>query len=404
MLLGAVIVFGLYMAVQAVDFSVYCSAAKQLLGHDYDLYRQGGLAFRYAPVIAFAFIPFSFLPLAAAAFLWYLLKIAALIAIAGMVMKLMNLEDKHFWKILVFSLLITGGYIVEEIHTGNIHFLVLFLIVLALFQVERGKIVFPSFLMAVAICIKVTPFLFLLYFALARRWKICLFCFLWLAVLILAPGFFIGWEKNLDLAKNWMDTAVARAEEPVNHSLNGVLFKYLTEKKMEPETEKYPRVNLLNLRVGIVKWIWLLTSALILFLLYKALLRKCGEKECVALKYALLTVSLLLLSPHDSRIYFSTLFFPCAVLVAFLYKYSGSEFRAFLLSVLGLSFILNTLLPALMPGRRASLVYETLSPYFFSALFIWIALWLVLCYSNPIYSRGFAMRRNRGADPPRRDE
>ena len=366
------------MAVQAVDFTVYCSAAKQILGHDYNLYRQGGLAFRYAPAIAFAFIPFSFLPPPVAAFLWYLLKIAALLAIAGMVMKLMNLEGKRYWQVLGFSLLITGGYIAEEIQTGNIHFLVLFLVVLALFHVERGRTVFPSFLMAVAICAKVTPLLFLFYFALTRRWKLCLSCCLWLAVLILAPGFFIGWQKNLDLSRNWVETAVARAEEPVNHSLNGVLFKYLTEKKVEPETAKYPRVNLLDLRAGIVKGIWLLASALLLFLLYKALLRKCREKECAALKYALLTVSLLLLSPHDSRIYFSTLFFPCAVLVAFLYKYAESRFRPFLLSALGLSFILNSLLPALMPGRKASLVYETLSPYFFSALFIWIALCVMI--------------------------
>jgi len=375
-----VLVLGVYCASRAVDFYLYCSAAKQLLGQDYDLYRHPpvGVAYRYAPIIAFAFIPFSFLPPTAGAFLWYLIKIAALVAIASMALKLLNVDNKHLGKALGFSFLITGGYIVEEFRTGNIHFLVLFLIVLALFSIERGKTVFPSFLTAAAICVKLTPLLFIPYFAIIKRWKLCLFCFLWLAALVLSPSFFIGCSKNLHLARNWMETAIARADEPVNHSLKGVLFKYLKEKPADPETEKYPRVNLLNLRTGIINGIWIVVSLLLLLLLGKALLRKCQEKECPVFKYALVVVSLLLLSPHNSRVYFSTLFFPCAVLVALMVKYPESKYRTLVLFVLGISFALNTFLPALMPGRRASLAYETLSPYFFSALFVWIAIYVLI--------------------------
>jgi len=375
----AVLAFGVYSAVRAVDFYLYCSTAKQLLGQDYDLYRHApvGVAYRYAPIVAFAFIPISFLPLPAGAFLWYLIKIAALIAIVRMALKLLNLDNKHLGKALGFSFLITGGYIVEEFRTGNIHFLVLFLIVLSLFSLERGKTVLPSFLMAAAICVKLTPLLFIPYFAIIKRWKLCLFCCLWLAVLILSPSLFIGWSKNLHLTRNWMETAIARADEPVNHSLKGVLFKYLKQKPADPETEKYPRVNPLNLRTGIINGIWILVSLLLLLLLGKALLRKCKNKEGPVFKYALVVVSLLLLSPHDSRVYFSTLFFPCAVLVALAVKYPESRHRTLVLSVLGISFVLNTLLPALMPGRRASLAYETLSPYFFSALFVWLAFYVL---------------------------
>jgi hypothetical protein len=387
----AVLALGAYCAARAVDFYLYCSAARQLLGQDYDLYRHPpvGVAYRYAPIVAFAFIPFSFLPLTAGAFLWYLIKIAALIAIVGMALKLMNLDNEHLSKTVGFSFLITGGYIVEEFRTGNIHFLVLFLIVLALFSMERGQTVFPSLLMAAAICAKLTPLLFIPYFAIIKRWKLCLFSFLWLAVFILSPGFFIGWSKNLQLARNWMETAIARTEEPVNHSLKGVLFKYLKEKPADPETEKYPRVNLLNLRTGIINGIWIVVSFLLLLLLGKALLRKCQEKECPVFKYALVVTSLLLLSPHNSRVYFSTLFFPCAVLVALMIKYPESRYRPLGLSVLGISFVVNTLLPALMPGRRASLAYETLSPYFFSALLVWIAFYvLTLRSEKTVQGRG----------------
>jgi hypothetical protein len=366
LLLLAVLALGMAFAPRSADYFVYASTAKRVLDHDYDLYRQGGLAFRYAPVVAFAFVPWSFLPRTAGAFLWYLLKIAALLAIVRMTMLLMDLEKRTFWKILAITSLATAGFLFEEFHTGNIHFLVLFLIVLALFYAERGRSVLPSFLLAAVICIKLTPLLFVAYFAIARRWKICLLCFLWLAVLVLAPSFFVGWPKNLELTKHWAETALARTEEPVNHSLRGVLFKYLSDKPNVAETEKYPSVNLFNLRPDILNGLWILTSIALLLVLGSILLRKCPDRECAVLKYALLTVSLLLLSPHDSRIYFSTLFFPCAVLAGMSFKLPLSKHRNLAIAVLGISFALNTLFPALLPGKKISLAYETLSPYFYT--------------------------------------
>jgi hypothetical protein len=374
LILIGILGFGVYFRGQAGDFFVYGTAAKRILAGDYDLYRQGGLAFRYAPVIAMAFIPMSYLPSRVAVFLWYLLKIAALIAIVRMAASLMGLDKKLFGKVLGITLLAAGGYLIEEFRTGNIHFLVLFLIVLAFFQADRGRTVFPAFLLAIAICVKVTPFFLLFYFVLLKRWKLCLLCCLWLAVLILGPGFFAGWERNMETARHWVDSALARAEEPVNHSLKGVLLKYMSEKKIEAETEKYPRVNVLNLRPRMIQGLWLLMEAALFLFLIRALLQKGAGKDGTALTYALLIASLLIFSPHNSRIYFSALAFPCGILAAYGLKLPKNRDRTIILAVLGASFALNTLLPGLMPGRKAALLYETMSPYFFSALLVWIAL------------------------------
>ena len=374
LILTGILGFGVYFCAQAGDFFVYCTAAKRILAGDYDLYRQGGLAFRYAPVIAMAFIPMSYLPSGVAVFLWYLLKIAALIAIVRMATSLMGLDKKLFGKVLGITLLAAGGYLIEEFRTGNIHFLVLFLIVLAFFQADRGRTVFPAFLLALAICVKVTPFFLLFYFVLLKRWKLCLLCGLWLVVLILGPGFFAGWERNMETARHWVDSALARAEEPVNHSLKGVLLKYMSEKKIEAETEKYPRVNVLNLPPRMIQGLWLLMEAALFIFLIRALLQKNAGREGTALTYALLIASLLIFSPHNSRIYFSALAFPCGVLAAYGLKRPKNRDRTIILAVLGASFALNTLLPGLMPGRKAALLYETMSPYFFSALLVWIAL------------------------------
>lgn len=376
--LAGILAFGAYISVQEPDFLVYYSAAKQLLGHEYDLYRQGGLAFRYAPAVAFAFVPFSLLPPQIAAFLWYLLKIAALVAIVRMTTKLMALKDPPFWKILGLSFFVTGGYIVEELRMGNIHILVLFFIVLAFYYAKRGAAIAPSFLLAAAICVKLTPVLVLAYFALIRRWKLCLFCILWLIVLVLSPALYLGWEENISLVKTWVTTAVSRGEDPINHSLRGVLFKYLGENPVTAETEKYPAVNLVSWPPRLINGIWILASLAFLVLLVKALIRTSPDETGTALQYALLTTSLLILSPHNTRLYFSALFFPSAVLAAFVYHPSGRPYRTFLFTTLGLSFVLNTFLPTVMPGRQASLVYETLSPYFFSALLVWVALFVLI--------------------------
>lgn len=378
LLLGAILAFGVITSPRAGDFFVYYSAGKQLLQHDFDLYGREGLAYRYAPAIAFAFIPFSFLPMPAAAFLWFLLKVAALGVIIRTAIQSLNLGADSFWKVLGISFLAAGGYVVEEWRTGNIHFLVLFLMVLAFFHLESGKNLSSALFVAAAGCAKITPFFLLLYFALLKRWKTCLLGLGWTALLVLGPSLYLGWEKNIDLTRDWLHSAIARGSEPVNHSLRGVLFKYLHEGEATPETEKYPRVNLFNLRSETIVATWVLLCLLLVVFLIKAILSDYGGPPGRLLKYALMITSLLLLSPHDSRIYFSTLVFPCAVLTALIWRCPERKPRVLSTAALGISCLLSALLPALMPGRRASLTYETLSPYFFGALLVWIALYSLI--------------------------
>src|SRR5689334_17044892 len=70
----AILVFGVYCATHAVDVPVYHRAARLVLNGDYELYPAGIYsnapvtvhAFRYAPIVAFLFVPFALLPLQAA--------------------------------------------------------------------------------------------------------------------------------------------------------------------------------------------------------------------------------------------------------------------------------------------------------------------------------------------------
>ena len=60
----------------SVDFPIYHYAGRQILSGDYELYPSelydgrevGGHGFRYAPAVAFLFVPFALLPLQLARF------------------------------------------------------------------------------------------------------------------------------------------------------------------------------------------------------------------------------------------------------------------------------------------------------------------------------------------------
>jgi hypothetical protein len=81
---GAMLVaFGVYCATHSVDFPVYHRTAAQIARGDYEIYPAAVYAdgvvpahgFRYAPAVAFLFVPFGWLPLGAAAFVFYALSI-----------------------------------------------------------------------------------------------------------------------------------------------------------------------------------------------------------------------------------------------------------------------------------------------------------------------------------------
>jgi hypothetical protein len=236
--------------------------------------------------------------------------------------------------------------------------------------------VLPSFLLATAIAAKITPVLFLLYYGLKKKYTVCLFTLLSLVVILFFPALPFGWETNLHWLSDWGRSVSSRIEEPVNHSLRGGLFRYLTSN--ESENPKYPRVNILDLSRRETTFVWLLLSLSLLFLLGRIAVKSGDGDRTGLMEGALGVTAMLLLSPHATRIYFSSLFFPYCALVILLDASPDTPWRRSLKAVLWVSFALNTLLPAALPGRALSLAYEALSPYFFSAALAFFTLYGVL--------------------------
>jgi hypothetical protein len=112
-----------------------------------------------------------------------------------------------------------------------------------------------------------------------------------------------------------------------------------------------------------------------------------GDNQRTLLEVSLWTTALLLASPHTQRLWFTSLFFPFAVMVALIADRPDDARRPWVLSALGASFLAGTLLPPLMPGRDAALGYEVRSPYLFATMWVfgvlaWL-LWPVSTTSTP---------------------
>ena len=197
-----------------------------------------GVHYRYAPINAFLMLPLTFFELQTAAVLFFLIQMAALLYSITLVLKWLKVPLSEYQKIGLLAFFVTGGYLLQVVHTGNIHFVALFLTLWAFYEFETGKTWRPALWMGLAIATKVTPLLFLPYLLFKKKFKECLAVIGVLIMLISFPAIFNGIESNMDLLKSWSVSIMNKASEARNHSLHGVLTKYLTADKVAPNDYK----------------------------------------------------------------------------------------------------------------------------------------------------------------------
>ena len=371
-LVALIVAFGYNCAVRTVDVVIYRVAASQVVHHDYDIYPKvadGG--FRYAPITALLFVPLAFMPTAAGAALIYLFNIGALFGMSAIVLKLFRLEQQHFGRICGLAFLAAGGYIIEEFQSGNVHFLVFSLAIVSFLLIERGQTLAPALLLALATAMKVTPFLFVLYFAWKGRWRLCIYTMVFLALMFVAPAAFVGAQENTVLLKKYAESATQRLNESRSQSLRGVLFRFLSQGTVD--IGNFPALNIAALPEETVTVLWYALSAGSVVALAAVTGRRKRNSRGRTLEYALMTAAILLLSPHTLRIYFATLFFPFAVLLALIVQSPGDAKRILIRNVLAGAFIVGTLIPLVIPGRVLSRAYEALSLHFVMALGVCVA-------------------------------
>ncbi len=123
-----------------------------------------------------------------------------------------------------------------DLSHNNVNIFILFLVAACLEAFRRRLDTLAGLTLALAIACKVTPFLFVAYFAWKRCWRALaatlVGLILWLAVV---PGLTFGWDRNRELITDWYALMVERpllkgeiTTEHPNQAVTGFVYRLFT--------------------------------------------------------------------------------------------------------------------------------------------------------------------------------
>ena len=284
------------------------------------------------PIMPITLYPLMTLPPVAAAMSWFLIK-AGLTTITFLicfnVVKPAGKPMPPFFQTAV--LLLALRPILGDLHHGNINLVILFLVALMYEAWRRDWDIGAGILLALAIAFKVTPALFVPYFAYKKSWRTVGATFLGLALfLFVVPTLVLGWEFNQLCLTTWWHRMLtpflvegnASPQEP-NQSMVGVLTRLLTE--IEPGTNRYDvrhDVNLMALSPVYVGYLIKGVSvALVGLLAYFCRTKNADRRSPLYLgEISLVVLTMLFMSERSWKHHFVTLVFPYAYLMYELYS------------------------------------------------------------------------------------
>lgn len=135
-----------------------------------------------------------------------------------------------------------------DLSHNNVNILILFLVAGCLEAFRRRLDTLAGLTLALAVACKVTPMLFVAYFAWKRCWRVLFAAIaglaLWLAVV---PGFAFGWDRNRELMTGWYELMIERpllkgeiTTEHPNQAITGWVYRLFTHSPSYIEYLKTP--------------------------------------------------------------------------------------------------------------------------------------------------------------------
>ena len=415
-LLGLIFIRGL------IDFPVYYSAGRSLLGGRSDLYApdfaQGQVMdYRYAPFFLILFLPLWLLPYTIASYIWYLLSV---LQIAGCIWAVHEGAThkgadafQSASKIWIISGLATAQYFLMILHYGNAHLLAIFLLLSSFYLASKKRDLWAAILMSLSVTIKLTPILLLPYFALKRKWKFLFFVFIFTIAINMLLSVYFGFQKNAVLMKAWYEHVIVNQEfhetnGPINLSLKGELRRYFTPVDYSQRIDgdvRYPSINVSSFSPEFTDRVWMFFSSVIYLFGVVIILRRQWKKSGTdrgydnlineahddfttpetlnSLELGLMICLMLLVGPLTSKIYFIALLWPVVTLAVFAFNNSSSS-ASFARRVLILVAFMNSVLP-LLPGRSVQRLLLVLGVDFYVNCLIAAAVAYALISTRPLF-------------------
>ena len=254
------------------DFTVYYKAAQRLLEGN-TLFRHvedGHYIFKYSPVSAIYFIPFTLFSLTTAKILyWFFLTgiiigsyyLSVFLVLKGEIFK----DPRRLNNIILLGALILVVHFQRELHLGQVNQLILLLYLLSAYFFGKNKPVLSSLPLALSLFLKPFAIIFLPYLIIKRRYKETVYFVLFGVVLMLLPLLFYSFDEFINQNILWINELTAELGhkqgmlQSANHTMFSVFARYTPLRLITftPMIIKIYQVILLGLMsVLILVFIW----------------------------------------------------------------------------------------------------------------------------------------------------
>jgi hypothetical protein len=161
------------------DFEVYYKAAYRLINSQ-NLYRHpedGHYIYKYSPVSALIFIPFTVFSFEVAKIIYWIFLSGIIVLNFYLSTQLLtpkiglNLDSKKINTVYFLSALIVALHFLRELHLGQVNYLLMFIYVLVLLALIKEKVISAAILLSLSIFIKPFGLIFLPYLIYRKKFK-----------------------------------------------------------------------------------------------------------------------------------------------------------------------------------------------------------------------------------------
>ncbi|MFH1421952.1 MAG: glycosyltransferase family 87 protein [Planctomycetota bacterium] len=386
------------------DFCVFYTASKNIFSNQ-NIYTETmtvtGRQYIYPPIFALICAPFAALGVQAALLIWYIGSMTALLVSAYLSTLIVLGEKPDFRKAFFIgaaAVVLTGRAFDSDFQNGQINTLILLLVVVALYCVIRNLDTPAGLIMALAVCIKMTPVIFLPYFLYKRMWKTSLWFVIGLIIfLVIIPSVLLGLSRNFSLLgefSNKMISPFISIEEPpelyeeAGQSLRAATFRFLTKTDAASRAIDEVYVNVADLSRSTAWIIYIVAAfAILSFTLFS--LRCDGQDRTnyrLSLEFTAVILLMLLLSPVSRKAHHVVLLLPYAAIAAYTLRKKVSirvekeSKTPYCLAVTAIIFMFLThiLTGREIVGRELCIYFLSVSCFFWGTLFLWLSVVLIL--------------------------
>ena len=182
----ATVIGGIYFAgrsgsdpeIYGNDFNVYYHSSREVIaGRDpYQNSLSEWTPYLYPPLLAELLVPLALLPLTGAAYIWFLISALSVMAAVAMCARMVPESRTPQWLVAAAAIMIVFRFVLDNFNLGQVNAIVTALAVAHVFLYARGKKLWSAVALAIAVSIKLTPAIFLVYHIAKLRLRFSIAC------------------------------------------------------------------------------------------------------------------------------------------------------------------------------------------------------------------------------------